>query len=310
MSFKDLKNTSKTAYSTLASEMEKMVKKSESYKDERFWKPALDKTSNGYAVIRFLPAPEGEDLPWARLWTHGFRGVGGWYIENSLTSIGLKDPASEMNSQLWASGSDADKNIARERKRRLSYISNVYIVSDPKNPENEGKVFLFKYGKKIFEKVQEAMNPQYQDEKPMNPFDFWSGADFKLKIRQVDGYVNYDRSEFSAPAPLLGGDDKALELLWKKETPLKEFSDPKNFKSYDELKAKLNQVLGDDIRALVSTSEGTGGAEKVSFEPPFTESATQNVAKRPQVKKTTKTSDQEDETEDALSYFEKLAGDE
>ena len=303
MGFKDLKNTSKNAYQTLANEMEKMVKKSDSYKDDRFWKPALDKTNNGYAIIRLLPAPDGEDLPWARLYNHGFRGTGGWYIENSLTSIGLKDPVSEMNSQLWQSGSDADKNIARDRKRRLSYISNIYIVSDPKNPENEGKVFLFKYGKKIFEKIQEAMNPQYQDEKPLNPFDFWAGADFKLKIRQVDGYVNYDRSEFAAPTPLLGGDDKALELLWKKQHSLKEFTDPKNFKSYDELKTRLQQVLGDDIRSVAESTNVTGGAEKASFESAPAESAPRVRPGR----NTPKSS--ETETEDALSYFEKLAND-
>ena len=204
MGFKDMKSASGSNYQSLASEMDKMAKKSESYKDDRMWKADTDKTGNGYAEIRFLPAPDGEDLPWARIWNPGFRGPGGWYIENSLTTIGLKDPVSEMNSQLWASGSDDDKKIARDRKRKLSYISNILVVSDPKNPQNEGKVFLFRYGKKIFEKIQEAMNPQFQDEKPMNPFDFWNGATFKLKIRQVEGYTNYDRSEFAAPPAVLG----------------------------------------------------------------------------------------------------------
>jgi len=286
-----------------------MAKKSESYKDDRMWRAETDKTGNGYAEIRFLPAPDGEDLPWARVWNHGFRGPGGWYIENSLTTIGLKDPVSEMNSQLWASGSDDDKKIARDRKRKLSYISNILVVSDPKHPENEGKVFLFRYGKKIFEKIQEAMNPQFQDEKPVNPFDFWNGANFKLKIRQVDGYTNYDKSEFAAPSALLGGDDAALEKLWKTQFSLKEFTDPKSFKSYDELKARLEQVLGGNIRAVSSESVAKGGAEKAAFDDeddapaPRKPSSLSPSPKKP-IKEAVKT---DDDTEDALSYFEKLA---
>jgi hypothetical protein len=308
MGFKDLKSASKNAYQTLATEMDKMAKKSESYKDDRMWRAETDKTGNGYAEIRFLPSPDSEDLPWARIWNHGFRGPGGWYIENSLTTIGLKDPVSEMNSQLWASGSDDDKKIARDRKRKLSYISNIYVVSDPKNPQNEGKVFLFRYGKKIFEKIQEAMNPQFQDEKPMNPFDFWNGATFKLKIRQVEGYTNYDRSEFAAPSALLGGDDAALEKLWKTQYSLKEFTDPKNFKSYDELKARLEMVLGGNIRASASESFAKGGAEKAAFDDevdvPAVKKAAPQPTKKP-VKEAVSTDD--DDTESALSYFEKLA---
>ena len=309
MGFKDLKSASKNAYQTLATEMDKMAKKSESYKDDRMWRAETDKTGNGYAEIRFLPAPDGEDLPWARVWNHGFRGPGGWYIENSLTTIGLKDPVSEMNSQLWASGSDDDKKIARDRKRKLSYISNILVVSDPKHPENEGKVFLFRYGKKIFEKVQEAMNPQFQDEKPLNPFDFWNGANFKLKIRQVDGYTNYDKSEFAAPSALLGGDDAALEKLWKTEFSLKEFTDPKSFKSYDELKARLEQVLGGNIRATSSESGFKGGAEKAAFDDDDTVPAAKKPAPQAAPKKSVKESviTDDDDTEDALSYFEKLA---
>ena len=305
MSFKDMKNSSKSAYQNLASEMDKMAKKSESYKDDRLWRAETDKTGNGYAEIRFLPAPDGEDLPWARLWNHGFRGPGGWYIENSLTTIGLKDPVSEMNTQLWNSGSDDDKKIARDRKRKLSYISNILVVTDPKHPENEGKIFLFRYGKKIFEKVQEAMNPQFEDEKPLNPFDFWSGANFKLKIRQVDGYTNYDKSEFAAPSPVLGGDDAALEKLWKKQYSLKEFTDPKSFKSYDELKTRLEQVLGGNIRASASEAAAKGGAEQTSFEED--EDTVPVVKKTAPPKKSVKESVKTDDTEDALSYFEKLA---
>ena len=304
MGFKDMKSASGSNYQSLASEMDKMAKKSESYKDDRMWKADTDKTGNGYAEIRFLPAPDGEDLPWARIWNHGFRGPGGWYIENSLTTIGLKDPVSEMNSQLWASGSDDDKKIARDRKRKLSYISNILVVSDPKNPQNEGKVFLFRYGKKIFEKIQEAMNPQFQDEKPMNPFDFWNGATFKLKIRQVEGYTNYDRSEFAAPSAVLGGDDAALEKLWKKEFSLKEFTDPKSFKTYEELKTRLRDVLGDNIRASTSENAYKGGAEKASFDDEDVAPVVKKAA--PQSKKPVKEST-DDDTEDALSYFEKLA---
>ncbi len=307
MGFKDLKNASKNSYQTLASEMDKMAKKSESYKDDRFWRAETDKTGNGYAEIRFLPAPDGEDLPWARVWSHGFRGPGGWYIENSLTTIGLKDPVSEMNNLLWESGSDKDKAIARDRKRRLSYISNVLVVSDPKHPENEGKVFLFKYGKKIFEKIQGAMNPEFQDEKPMNPFDFWGGANFKLKIRQVDGYANFDKSEFAVPASLLGGDDAALEKLWRTQHSLKEFTDPKNFKSYDELKARLEQVLGGNIRATASDAVAKGGAEKAAFSDEDETPAPKKSVPQPKkpVKEAISTDD--DDTESALSYFEKLA---
>lgn len=311
MGFKDMKSASKNAYHTLASEMDKMAKKSESYKDDRLWRAETDKTGNGYAEIRFLPAPDGEDLPWARVWHHGFRGPGGWYIENSLTTIGLKDPVSEMNSLLWNSGSDKDKSIARDRKRKLSYISNILVVSDPKHPENEGKVFLFKYGKKIFEKIQEAMNPQFQDEKPLNPFDFWTGANFKLKIRQVEGYTNYDKSEFATPSPLLGGDDAALEKLWKKEYSLKEFTDPKSFKSYDELKARLEVVLGGNIRAVADTADVQGGAEKASLD--GEDDAVPSTVKKAAAPKSGKSVKEairdDDETEDALSYFEKLASD-
>ena len=226
--------------------------------DDRFWQPEVDAAGNGYAVIRFLdsPAVDGEDsLPWVQIWNHGFQGPGGWYIENSLTTLGQKDPVSEYNSVLWNSGIEANKEIARKQKRRLTYISNVLIVSDPKNPENEGQIKLYKFGKKIFDKLTEAMNPQFEDEKAINPFDFWDGANFKIKIRQVEGYRNYDKSEFESPSALFDGDDAKLEALWKKEYSLKEFLDPKHFKSYDLLKAKLDKVLGLDGAAPVSKTK-------------------------------------------------------
>jgi len=226
--------------------------------DERFWQPETDKAGNGMAVIRFLPAPaaDGDDaLPWVRVFNHGFQGSGGWYIENSLTTLGQKDPVSEYNSVLWNSGIEANKEIARKQKRRLTYISNVLVVSDPKNPENEGQIKLYKFGKKIFDKLTEAMNPQFEDEKAINPFDFWNGANLKIKIRQVEGYRNYDKSEFESPSQLFDGDDAKLEALWKKEYSLKEFLDAKHFKSYDVLKAKLDKVLGLDGAAPVSKTK-------------------------------------------------------
>ena len=224
--------------------------------DTRLWQPTVDKAGNGMAVIRFLPAPavDGDDaLPWVRRFDHGFQGPGGWYIENSLTTLGQKDPVSEYNTTLWNSGIEANKDIARKQKRRLHYIANILVVSDPSNPSNEGQIKLFKFGKKIFDKITEAMNPEFADETPINPFDMWEGANFKLKIRNVEGYRNYDKSEFADKSALLDGDDEKLEALWKKEFSLKEFTEPSNFKSYEVLKAKLDKVLGFDGGSSVKT---------------------------------------------------------
>ena len=298
MSFDDLKKNSKRNFEVLKGELGKLDSsgKSESYKDDRFWKPESDKVGNGYAVIRFLPPVNGEDLPWVRVFTHGFKGSGGWYIENSLTTINKKDPVSEMNTKLWNSGSDADKEIARERKRRLTYISNILVVSDPKHPENEGKVFLFRYGKKIFDKIMEAMNPEFEDDDTFNPFDFWAGASFRLKIRKIAGFVNYDKSEFETPSKLQDGDDKKLEVLWAKQHPLKEFVDPSAFKSYDELKARLHEVLGGDER---SSSAKSVAAESEELDGGDSETPTKN--------KSFKKQSSEVDADDALSYFERLA---
>jgi hypothetical protein len=215
-----------------------------------FWKPEVDKAGNGYAVLRFLPsAPDDEDgLPWIKVFHHGFQGPGGWLIDNCLTTKNDKCPICEANSTLWNSGIEANKQVARDRKRKLSYYANVYVVEDPKHPENNGKVFVYKFGKKIFDKITEAMNPEFADETPVNPFDLWKGANFKLKIRKVDGYQNYDKSEFEAPAPLLKDDDE-LEKIWKSEHSLQQFLDPKEFKKYDSLKARLDKVLGSSEEA-------------------------------------------------------------
>jgi hypothetical protein len=260
------------------------------YQDDRFWKPELDKTGNGYAVIRFLPAVEGEDLPWQRVWSHAFQDVGGWYIENSLTTLGQKDPVSEENTRLWNTGLDSDKEIARKRKRKLSYYANVLIQSDPKHPENEGKIFLFKFGKKIFDKITEAMQPAFEDEKPVNPFDFWKGANFKLKIRKVDGYWNYDKSEFEPVSQVAESDEKIKEI-WKSQHALKPFLDPSNFKSYDELKEKLNRT----ITGVRSAST----VDKTDLPPQVNGSAKSN-----------KVAPDASDDDDTMSYFSKLAEEE
>ena len=287
MSFSDFKKRSLNSIDELSKKLEATNSK-ESFKDERIWRPELDKAGNGYAVIRFLPTSENEDVPWAKYYSHGFQGQGGWFIENCPTSLGGKCPVCESNSALWNSGTESDKDIARNRKRRLHYISNIFVVSDPANPENEGKVFLLKYGKKIFDKIQEAMQPEFADEEAINPFDFWGGANFKMKVRKVAGYVNYDKSEFSSPSALLDGDDSLLEELWKKQYPLLPFTDASSYKEYDELKTKLNRVLGNDIR---STEYETKTVEDSSSESEGKESET----------------DTGGEDMDALSYFEKLA---
>jgi len=302
MAFKDLKQKRGNNINKLVEEAEKLNSggNQRSFGDDRMWKPTVDKSGNGYAVIRFLPAPEGEDLPWIRYWDHGFKGpTGMWYIERSLTSIGQNDPVSEMNSRLWNSGRDEDKEIVRSRKRRLHYVSNIYVVSDPANPENEGKVFLYQYGKKIFDKIMDVMQPDFQDEEPMDPFDFWEGADFKLKIRNVEGYRNYDKSEFSSQSSLLNGDDDELEGVYNRMHSLQGFIDPKEFKTYDELKSRLVRVLGeDDALGPVST------AESVSLDETVEARAPKSVPDPSSSDVDVSTGEEEDDT---LSYFQKLA---
>ena len=302
MSFSDLKKQSKLG--SLTSKLVKEVEKlnTNSNVDDRIWKPEMDKTGNGYAVIRFLPAPEGEDIPWAKIWTHAFQGPGGWYIENSLTTLNEKDPVSEHNRELWNSGIDADKDTVRKQKRKLSYYANIYVVKDPTNPQNEGQVFLYKFGKKIFDKIMEAMQPEFEDETAINPFDFWQGANFKLKIKKVAGYWNYDSSEFGPVEPLLPDDD-ALEGIWKKQYSLTEITARDKFKSYEDLKKRLDMVLGMKKvstprmdESLEDESEGRG-----SFTPTFESKAPEVVAEEPTIPSPT-----EDE-DDALSYFQKLA---
>jgi hypothetical protein len=263
-----------------------------SYVDDRLWKPVMDKSGNGYAVIRFLPAVDGEDMPWAKVWNHAFQGpTGQWYIENSLTTIGQNDPVSEMNSAYWNSGVESDKEIARKQKRKLQYFANIYVVEDSANPENEGKVMLYRFGKKIFDKCMEAMQPAFKDETAVNPFDFWEGANFKLKLRMVEGYWNYDKSEFSAPSALFDDDDK-LEEVWKKQYPLSEFTSETNFKSYEELKKRLDMVLVGTVKV--------GNATEVMEDVPWDEP-------KVDTKPTPAPAVDNDGSEDTMSYFEKLA---
>jgi hypothetical protein len=236
-------------FSKITSEFDKLANPGEkkSYDDDRIWKLTADKAGNASAVIRFLPRTEGDELPFVKIFSHSFQGpTGKWYIENSLTTLGENDPVGELNSKLWNSGSEANKEVARKQKRKLSFIANVYIVNDPAKPENNGKVMLFKFGKKIFDKITEAMNPEFADEQAVNPFDMWEGANFKLKIRNVEGYRNYDKSEFADKSALFDGNDEKLEELWKSEHGLKEFSEKKQFKSYEQLKTRLDKVLGFD----------------------------------------------------------------
>ena len=292
MSFANLKKQSSNL-DKLAKAIEQLNSSENPQKEDNFWKPEVDKAGNGYAVIRFLPAPEvdgDEGLPWVKVFDHGFQGPGGWYIENSLTTLGQKDPVSEYNTQLWNSGIEANKEVARKQKRRLSYITNIYVVEDPKNPDNEGKVFLYKFGKKIFDKINEAMNPQFEDEKALNPFDLWGGANFKLKIRNVEGYRNYDKSEFESPSTLGDFGDDKLEAIWKKEYSLKEFLDPSKFKSYDELKARLDKLLGLD---------GSAPKPRTTVE--------QAKAAAPAARKAEPVDAGIAEDDDDLAYFSKLA---
>ena len=293
MSFANLKKQSRlgSLTSKLTNEIEKMNKGSTGGADERLWKLEVDKAGNGYAVIRFLPAPDGEELPWAKVWSHAFQGPGGWYIENSLTTLGQKDPVSEYNRLLWNSGNDADKDLARKQKRKLSYISNIYVVKDPTNPQNEGKVFLYKFGKKIFDKITAAMQPEFEDEEAIDPFDFWQGANFKLKAKNVAGYRNYDSSEFAAVSPLLDDDD-ALEALWKKQYPLVEFTAADQFKAYDILQQRLDSVLN---------------AKKTRIAPEVADEEEEIVTAKPEPVTAAGAGAGTGADDDALSYFQRLA---
>jgi hypothetical protein len=310
MSFSNLKKQSSlgSLTSKLVKEVEKM-NNSSSGSDDRLWKPEVDKAGNGYAVIRFLPAPNNEELPWAKMYSHAFQGPGGWYIENSLTTLGQKDPLGEYNRELWNSGNESDKDTVRKQKRKLSYYSNIYVVQDKANPENEGRVFLYKYGKKIFDKIMEAMQPEFEDETPINPFDFWQGANFKLKIKKVAGYWNYDSSEFDRTSQLFEDDD-AMEAVWEKQHSLEQIIAADQFKTYDQLEARLKLVLGQKKsvpsfdESYEDESEGRG-----SFTPDFASKVTNDpIAGKVDMGGSYEPVESKDSDEDdALSYFQKLA---
>ena len=275
-----------------------------SYQDDTYWKPELDKTGNGYAVVRFLPTPEGEEMPWVSYFDHGFQGPGGWYIEKSLTTLNKKDPVSEYNTQLWNTGIEANKEIARKQKRRLHYVSNVFVVSDPKNPDNEGKVFKYRYGKKIFEQLKEAISPAFEDEQAINPFDLREGANFKIKIRKVDGYWNYDKSEFDSIAPLFDDEEK-LNTIYNSVHSLSDVIAPSEFKTYEELKEKLDRVLG--LTGSVSNSTAESVAEDLD-EVPWSDVNKETVAEEPVIS-SAEASLSSSEDDDAMDYFKKLAQD-
>ena len=291
MSFAELKRKSQSSFSFLQKELEKSS--SNKNVDERFWKPEVDASGNGYAVIRFLPAPDKETVPWAKLYSHAFQGPGGWYIENSLTTIGDKDPVGEVNRRLWNSGEDADKETARKQKRKLSYYSNILVVKDPKHPENEGKTFLYKYGKKIHDKILAAMQPEFQDETPVNVFDLWEGANFKLKIKKVAGYWNYDSSEFDSVSAL-SADDSELEAIYKQEHSVESFTSKEQFKSYEDLERRLNLVLAIGQRPVAPTVDDE---EYEVVAPPTPVAAAPTPVKEEAIV----------EDDDALSYFARLA---
>ena len=311
-SFAALKKSRSSSFDKLNSQLQKMnTSGGNNSEQDDYWKLEVDKAGNGYAVLRFLPAPKGEDMPFVRIWDHGFQGPGGWYIENSLTTIGQDDPVSEYNGKLWNSGIESDKDIARKQKRRLGYTANVYVVKDPANPQNEGKVFKYKFGKKIFDKLNDLMNPQFPDEAPVNPFDFWEGANFNLKARNVEGYRNYDKSDFSAQAPITASDgtemsDEDLETLWESQHSLQELVDPKNFKSYDELKAKLYKVLALDggSHAPQNTAEDDEG--EMNFTPKF---KSQEAPKQEEAASPLESRFADEGDDDTLDFFKSLADD-
>ena len=302
MSFAALKKQSRSGSLTerLMKKVEKLNEKGNNT-DERLWKPAVDKAGNGYAVIRFLPAHANCELPWTQVWSHAFQGTGGWYIENSLTTIGKDDPVGELNRSLWNSGRESDKDIARKQKRKLSYYANVYVVKDSTNPENEGQVKLYKFGKKIFDKITAAMQPEFDDEEAINPFDFWQGANFKLKIKQVAGFWNYDSSEFGKTEALLD-DDAELEKIYDKIYALSEFTAPDQFKTYEQLKSRLDTVLG--TKQVVTPTRRVADEDLEDVSEGKGATVDEELANLASAATTSATDEEED---DALSYFQKLA---
>jgi hypothetical protein len=297
MSFATLKNNRTDLSKLVAQAQETSGTTTKKFSDDtRFWMPTRDKAGNGYAVIRFLPGDADAATPWVRYWDHAFKGpTGQWYIEKSLTSIGQQDPLSELNSKMWNSGVEADKTIVRQRKRNLRYIANILVVADPSAPENEGQVRLYRFGKKIFDKIMDTLQPQFPDEAPVNPFDMWNGADFTLKIRNVEGYPNYDASSFKDPSAI-SSDDAYLEEIYNKQYDLNEWTDPSNYKTYDELKSRLALVLGEQAPRTPKQTMDLALDDEI---PEFKSS--------PAPEPTTAESTMDDD--DTMQYFAKLAAD-
>jgi len=296
-SFEQMKKSRSAQFEKLAKAAEQVSSNQKPSGDDRFWKPTVDSAGNGSAIIRFLPPSQNEDVPFVRYWDHGFQGPGGWYIEKSLTTLNQNDPVSEYNSKLWNSGVEADKETARKQKRRLHYITNIYVIKDPGNPSNEGKVFLYEFGKKIFDKINDLMHPEFEDEDAVNPFDFWAGANFRLRIRQVEGYRNYDKSDFDTPSALFD-DDEQMEKVWQSQYGLAELVDPKNFKSYAELEAKLARVLGHNPNAVPEATQGL--EEETPWQPPKQEA-------KPSESTDTPSETSFDDDDESLEFFQKLA---
>ena len=296
MSFSSLKKNKASVFSQLQKQLEKSQQVGTV--DERFWKLSTDKAGNGFAIIRFLPACEGEDMPFVKLYSHAFQGPGGWYIENSLTTLGQKDPLGEYNRELWNSGDESLKEQVRKQKRKLQYYSNIYVVKDPSNPENEGKVFLFRYGKKIYDKIMEAVNgDELEGRAGYNPFDFWAGANFKLRAKKVAGYPNYDSSEFESPGTLEDLDDAQLESIWKREFALQSIVAPDQFKSFDQLQERLNSVLNLKKPEVLTQKQKAEPEEVVAATPVFNKKEDDSASQSSMV----------EEDDDVLDYFQKLA---
>ena len=299
MSFSSLKKNKASVFSQLQKQLEQSTKVGTV--DERFWRPTTDKAGNGFAIIRFLPAVDGEDMPFVKLYSHAFQGPGGWYIENSLTTLGQNDPLGEYNRELWNSGDEELKNQVRKQKRKLQYYSNIYVVKDSGNPDNEGKIFLYKYGKKIHDKIMDAVNgDELEGREGFNPFDFWTGADFKLRVKKVAGYPNYDSSEFNTPGTLEDLDDGQLESIWNRSHKLQTLVAADQFKSYDALKARLDLVL--NRKTAASVSPEPVAAPSISSKPSFEKPSEPAPVEEPVAK-----AGEVEEEDDVMDYFKKLA---
>jgi hypothetical protein len=294
MSFANLKRSSKANFKSLADKMTQESKGS-SFSDDRIWTPDIDKSGSGFAIIRFLPEADGEDFPYVKTYTHGFKQGNKWFIENCPTTIGNPCPVCEANSELWNTEIKENQEIVRRRKRSLRYMSNIIVLSDSKRPENEGRVFLFSYGQKIFDKLMSAIKPEFDDEEPFNPFDLWGGAPFKLKIRQVEGFRNYDKSEFGDRGPLFDDDD-AMAKVWESQYKLKEFLAPARFNPYEEIKKRFNAFIkGGTYTTPTPQNEGDQNEDTPPWEPPAQEPRRQAARKDPAPASEAAASDDDDD---------------